>query len=294
MRVALLVAIVVTHAHAEPKTPEVVAAERAWAAAEVEKDPRAAIPLWKTAARAFEAAAGKSPNRELLHSAIVAWRSARIGESVGAHDLGAPLSWLTPDEAAYAHDIDEYLAAAPPDELPSLLFSRAHLAYQHNRFEEALPLWNEIVTKHPAHESAEFAATLLLDTLNRRGKFDELVAAVERMRADPKLVANRSMLRATLTTLHVQALRKQAEAHQAIGRTGDRAGFENCGKIHRDAYLANPTYDRRDELLFNAGMCFAAAGKVADARQAYRDVIARFPKSPLVASARQRLADLPP
>jgi hypothetical protein len=237
-------------------------------------------------------AAGHPQDPELVHSAILAWRNAVRSSS--SHDLGAPPSLLTPDEAALALDIETFLPAAGPDELPGMLFEHARLSYQHNRFDEAIPQWREIVAKHPTHETAEFAAMLLLDTLNRQSRFAELAAAVEQMRADPKLVANRSTLRASLTTLHVQILRKQAEAQEDLGRHGDRAGFENCGKIHRDAYLANPTYDRRDELLFNAGVCFAAAGKAADARLAYRDLIARFPKSSLVASARQRLGELPP
>jgi hypothetical protein len=50
MRFAIVIAFVTTQAHAAPGTsPAAIAADRAWAAAEAEKDPQAAIALWRAA-----------------------------------------------------------------------------------------------------------------------------------------------------------------------------------------------------------------------------------------------------
>ena len=44
-----------------------------------------------------------------------------------------------------------------------------------------------------------------------------------------------------------------------------------------------------DEILYNAGVCFRSANQPRQATLAWQELIARFPKSPLVTRAREQL-----
>jgi len=54
-----------------------------------------------------------------------------------------------------------------------------------NHFDEASPLFMDILEHHTQHETAEFSANLLLDTYNRLQKYDEMLTLVDKLDSMP-------------------------------------------------------------------------------------------------------------
>jgi cellulose synthase operon protein C len=64
------------------------------------------------------------------------------------------------------------------------------LYYYYNQFDKALPIFNEIITKHPKSQYAEFAANLTLDIYNLKGDYVGLEKAGQQILAVPELAAS--------------------------------------------------------------------------------------------------------
>jgi tetratricopeptide (TPR) repeat protein len=255
-----------------------VAAERAWQAAEREKDPVKAIVLWQAAAVAFERAApvGK---REAIYAAVLAWKNA---DGLDHHSDSKQLSR---NQAGILRTMSAYLPFADADELPGFLFLRANILRKHGHEAEAIAGFIAIIEHHPAHETAEYAANLLLDTLNQLGRHDELAAWVDKMRANAVLLDKRDDLAQLLDRAHYTVLRKRGDA---LEHAGD---FARCAIAYRAAHAQHPKLDARGEALYNAGICYERAGATADALAAFREV----PRtSPIAEMAHARAAQLRP
>ena len=274
--------VLTTHTPTNLSTPQLVAAEQAWTAAEKETDAKLATAKWEAAAVAFEKAlpSAGSSKQEAAYAAVLAWRNAMNrnpdDDEVKATD---PFS---KHETAFLHAIDVYLPLAPADDVNELKFIRAHLFYKHDKFDDALPIFEEIVTKSPSADVAEYSANFVLDAYNRQGKYDDLTHWTEEMRGMPKLLANREDLVYTLDRIHVQSLRKRAEKLEAAG------DFLTCATTYRETAKANPKADARDELFYNAGVCFEQAGQKTDAVAMFREVVKL--KTRLAKAAKARMA----
>jgi len=257
------------------KAPAIVAAEAAWTAAATA--PReSAHDAWVATVVAFDKALTALPPTDPLR-ADVALAVVAAYRNIGIHDKAS--------DDAFLRAVPIAIVASPADE-PGLRFLRARILLDADRLDEAVAEFGEIVTRFPASEVGEYAANLILDTLNRQHKFDDLLAWVDRMRADPKLLAHRTDLATLLDRIHLMALQKRAEQFAAAG---DVAGFLQCAQTYRALLLAHPKYDKADELLYNAGVCFARANQTRQATLAWQELIAKYPKSPLAAKARSQL-----
>ena len=293
MRLAFVLAVVVvSSALASDARADRVAAERAWQAAEAERDPRKAAPLWEAAALEF----GKVAGRDAAYAGILAWKNSfSMNVVTGADDPAADdkPTPLTAREVGFVQAVDRYVGMAPPDddEVAQLLFLRARVFHRHGNLMEALTGFATLVTRHPQSEVAEYAANLLLDALNRAARYDELADWVQRMRANRGLLRGKPDLARTLLTLHVQMQRKHAEAEEKAGAT-DPSAYLRCARRYADTARANPTYERRDELLFNAGACYEQGGALDQARKAFA-ASAKL-KTRLAPQARARAARLRP
>jgi TolA-binding protein len=131
---------------------------------------------------------------------------------------------------------------------------------------------------------------LLLDSLDHQQQPDLLAQWVEKMRASRKLLDHRPELAHTLVGIHVQLLRLRAEREEKTATDGDKDGYSKCAATYLEAFAFDPTYRQRDELLYNAGCCLAAAGDQVQAARRFEEVIKTFPKSALVPKARERAA----
>lgn len=267
MRIVLVLLSLCALAGAAPNPPDLIAAERAWQAAEREPDRDRSVALWVAAAKAYDAAVPTAGKRqaEAAERAVLAWKEAiaRDGESNRS--------------AALLAAVEVYAPLAPPAAQPTLGFLRGRLLANLGRLDEAVPLFEEVVTRYPKRDEAEFAARLLLDALNRRGDFDRLEAWVEKLRAMPALLAKRADLAETLALLWRQVLRKRAE------RRADAGDFRACAALYREV-AREKGEPRRDEALYNAGVCFERGGAIADAIAAFREAAAL--KTALAAQAK--------
>lgn len=250
---ALLVPLV-----ARAQTPEIAAAGRAWTAAEKGNT----ADLWEAAAVLFDrAVATAGPSKATTaEAAVLAWKNARALEPTTARPSG-----LTARDRSLVKAIDVYLPlVTSDDEAATMEFLRAHVFFKADVLDDAVAGFEHLVVQFPEADVTEFAASLLLDALNRQNKHDRMSDWVAKMRATPKLLAGRPDLVETLGRLHVQIQRKRAEALEAKGL------FVECAHLYRETARLRKV-ERKDELLFNAGVCFEQAGKTRDAKRAFED-----------------------
>jgi tetratricopeptide (TPR) repeat protein len=276
MRLAIIILLALCAvAHATPST-----ADHAWAAAEAEKDPTKSVPLWEAAGVAYmkvTTTATGAQKATAAQRAMLAWKNAMARD---------PSAKPAPSrELAFLKALDIYLPLAPAAEHPELLFLKARTLHKRDQFADAIPIFEDIVKRFPREALSEYAANLLLDSLNRTNDFERLTLWVTKMRASRDLLAKRPDLVETLELLHVQTLRKQAQKHEAAGE------FLACGQVYREA-ARSKRIQRKDEALFNAGVCFERAGSNAAAIAAFREA-ARL-KTSLAATARARADKLKP
>ncbi len=309
-RIAISVALLVCTAHAAPRykrtastsaDPSIVAAERMWSAAEAETDPVRAHDRWLDAADAFLSIveAGrvtKVEQAEAARAGLLALKNmlnvdprVRVAEAKVVDDSAKPVQRPIPDDdKRILRLLSIYLRFdATSDEAASVKFLVANINRRFGHFDIALPLFHEIVDKHRSHETAEYAANLLLDSYNRLQRYDDMLALVEKLRADRAWLADKPDLARLLRRIRVQSVRVRERAR---GRSGDRGESERCGVIYSNLADEEPFESDADELLYNAFVCFEEAGSLDDAREAIAKLDKRFPASKLRERALARFA----
>jgi hypothetical protein len=266
--------------------PDVV---QLWDAAARETDPERAAGAWRIAAEALDRAAvgaGTPAPPDLTFAAVLAWNNART-----VRPAGLPASLRFEIDTGMLHAIDRALPVSIASTRPRLLFLRGTTLHGQGDWDGAAVALAEVVFTFPEHVDAESSAYLLLDALGHAHQTDAVATSVIKMRATPKLLAGRRELAATLVAVHVQILKASAEAFAQDG-TNDRAAYARCADAYLAALAIEPTVANRAELLYNAGVCFAEAGHRAAAIQRLEEVVKQFPRSPLVAPARDRARQL--
>lgn len=286
--------------------PRMIRAEAAWQAAAAEPDPRAAAPLWEQAASAFDAVAASDRDDrglrvEAASAALLAWKNAldvdpRVRDRADRDTETATDAPPTPRplparEAALAAALTRFLALAPDSpEAPGARFLRANLLRRFEHLDLAIADFTVLVQAHRDHEVGRYAANLLLDSLNRLQRYDEMLRWVDVLRADATFVAANPDTAEVLDRLHATSLRRQAEAAERAARDGDPDGYARCGALYDQAAAATP--DDGDEALFDAGVCFEHAASVAAAVERYQQLGARYPRSKLAGRALARTGAL--
>lgn len=175
------------------------------AAAEAETDPARQREAWARAAEAYDViathpAASDDERLAAMRAAVDAWRRAlhvepRVkgvdeADDHRARDARAASSFLR-------------LAEADPGEIGAR-FHAGKLSWRSGNHALAVTVLAPIVRDHPADEHAPYAATMILDALNRAGHGDELLTWVDEMRASPALLEGRQELAELLDSLHRQ------------------------------------------------------------------------------------------
>src|SRR5438105_10313779 len=202
--------------------------ELIWSRAEAEKNPRLQTELWENAAVAFTdvVKTGKVEDKlmkESAYAAVLGWKNAlnvdprqkekvEIDEKQDEKDKKedkVPEKKPIPEreqKMIAAFDIYiKYIKDPKDDELVGMKFLKANIYRRYNDFDTAIPLFTEIIEKHPQHETAEFAANLLLDTYNRLHKYDELVKLAEKLAANKAFLENRTDLADTVKKIQAVA-----------------------------------------------------------------------------------------
>lgn len=202
---------------------------------------------------------------------------------------------LPPDDQQLLGLCEFYLKVATPSdaERPSVLFMRANVLRRHDHLEKAIAHFLEIIDKHPKHEVAEFAANLALDSYNRLGKYDDLVALAKRLRDTPGFLDKRDDLRDVTNRILGQAQRRTAEqCERNAAATKNRDLYARCAEHYVALYNADPKSDHIDELLYNAAVLYTQAGSVGAALQMFALLKRSAPRSKLVPRALGRQGHL--
>ncbi len=286
-------------------------AELLWARAENEKNARLQTELWENAAVAFTDVVKTNKleaklQKEAAYAAVLGWKNAlnvdprakQQAEIDDKDDKKGKKEDLTPKDIPEreqkmlaAFDIYiAYIKDPKDDELVGMKFLKANIYRRYNQFDKALPLFQEILDKHREHETAEYAANLLLDSYNRLGKFDEMLALADKLSKDPKFLDGKEDLAAVLKKLKAQSMRKKAEfMEQKAKDTKDFSQYVACGQAYLDIYNSNPEGADNDEVLYNAGVCFEEGRSIGVAIQMYSLLKKYYPNSKITAKATARL-----
>jgi tetratricopeptide (TPR) repeat protein len=158
-------------------------------------------------------------------------------------------------------------------------YRRARLYYDHDLFDQAIPLFAQIVDEHAGEELAVYAANLLLDSLNVTRRQPEIARWVARFQANPALMKDPEFAR--------QMRSLGGDVLELEGRQAEKRGaFAACGQSMKRAADAEPEHPHHAERLYNAALCYRSAGAARAARAARAELLATHPESPLAARLR--------
>jgi TolA-binding protein len=280
--------------------------ELLWSRAENEKNPRLQTELWEDAAIAFTDVVkhGKVEPRkrkEAAYAAVLGWKNAlnvdpRAKQQADMDVVSEkdPTPKPIPEreqKMLAAFDIYiNYIKDPKDDDLVTMKFTKANTYRRYNHYDEAVPIFLDILDNHKLHETGEFAANLLLDIYNNQQRFDDLVALVDKLDGDAKFLEGKDDLRTTLARLKMQTLRKGAEKKEAEAKAGnDYDKFVACGQAYMDIYNRNPESPENDQVLYNAGVCFEQGKLISAAIIAYNTLEKYYASSKITARAVARL-----
>ena len=281
-------------------------AELLWSRAESEKNPRLQTELWEDAATAFTdvVKGGKADPRrikESAYAAVLGWKNAlnvdpRAKQQVDTEtptDKKAEPKPIPEREQKMLAAFDiyiNYIKDPKDDDLVAMKFTKANIYRRYNHFDEAIPIFLDIIDHHKQHETAEFAANLLLDIYNNQQNFAGMLALVDKLDGDTKFLDGKDDLKAQLANLKMQALRKEVESKEAEGKkTGDFSKYVACGQGYLDIYNRNPEAPENDVVLYNAGVCFEEGKSISAAIGAFNTLQKYYPNSKQTAKAIARL-----
>ncbi|HEX8111037.1 MAG TPA: tetratricopeptide repeat protein [Kofleriaceae bacterium] len=277
-------------------------AELLWSRAEAEKNPRLQTEEWENAALAFTDVVkhGKvSPRlmKESAYAAVLGWKNAlnvdpRVKEQADLdkkNDTTAAPQPIPEREQKMLAAFDIYITYVKDpkdDDLVGMKFLKANTYRRYNHYDEAIPMFLDIIEHHKQHETAEFSANLLLDIYNNKKDYRAMLALVDKLDGDPKFLEGKDTLKDVLAKLKVQAVRKDAEKQEQEGKaTNDYAKFVACGQRYLDIYNRNPEAADNDQVLYNAGVCFKEGKAISAAILAFNKLEQYYPNAKITARA---------
>jgi hypothetical protein len=174
-------------------------AELLWSRAEVAAQPQ----RWENAANAFtEVVKTHGVNaklmRESAYAAVLGWKNALdIEPRADAQPVTRTRDQLPiPDTTRkLLAAIDAYITVINDpndDDAIGVKFIAANTYRRYNHFDEAIALCEDILAHHLEHETAEYAATLLVEILDVLGRHDEMDATIDALLASPKFLGGKS------------------------------------------------------------------------------------------------------
>lgn len=284
-------------------------AELLWTRAENEKTPRLQTELFENSAIAFTDVVklGKVPPamiKTAAYAAVLSWKNAlnvdpRVKDIPIDDDKNyekIPPKQPIPEReqkmlAAFDIYID-YVKDPKDDELVGMKFLKANIYRRYNDFDKALPIFEEILEKHRDHETAEYAANLLLDSYNRMKRYDEMLAVATKLDGDKKFLEGKDTLRKTIDGLRVTYERKVAEEKERKAKeSGDLSLYVDCAESYIKIFNRDTNAKDADVLLYNAGVCFEQAKSIGAALTMFSKLADLYPDSKQTAKAIAKLGN---
>lgn len=278
-------------------------AELLWKRAEWEKKERLATELWERAAVAFTDVVkankvGPDLRKESAYAAVLGWKNALavdptpkdlppLPDAKDENKIPKPRP-IEPRQQKMIEAFDiyiDYIKNPKDEELVMMKFLKAKIYWEHDHLKEANKLFEDIIEHHIGHETAQYSANLLLDSLNRLHEYGEMLKWVDILAAKKSWLEDKPELAARLKVLHLQSLRKHAE------KLEEDKDYVACGRAYVDIFNSDPNAEALDEVLYNAGVCFEKGKSIGLAIKMFEILSKRYPKSTLTQKAIVRLGN---
>jgi hypothetical protein len=180
-----------------PTPPAIPVTAAAWAAAEVHETSDA----WEVAAVAYEVERDRC---EVgcdvpAYAAVLARRNAMLADPVAEPPPGTDPVPVPPRVQELVDALDEFVRLSDPSN-PDAVGAKflAGNALKKWRQPDALVRLEDVLRNHRDHETAEYAANILIDHLLNDGRVAEVRALVDELLADQAFLAGKDELRKTL------------------------------------------------------------------------------------------------
>lgn len=203
----------------------------------------------------------------------------RAGESLEPLEYGA-------NERRFIDAANRYLATFPKGEkVPDIRFKLARMAYTYNRFDEALPMFQDIVKRYPKTQYATFSANLILDIYNLRKDFEGLSRAGTDMIQSGDL--KNPEVNAEIRDAVERAQFKKAQDAETSGN------YLNSAKEYETFAGKYPGSKLANSARFNAAINFERAGLILPAIVGYKAIADnRDKKNPVSDDVRKKSSRL--
>lgn len=166
----------------------------------------------------------------------------------------------------------QYMQLVPNNEKNvELKFRIGRLYYQHNQFDSAIPIFREIVTKHPRTKYAEYSANLLLDAYNLKKDYAGLEKTGTELMAMPG-IANSQAGQDIKSVLEKSTFKRAQDLEVSKDYAGSALQFEAFAK-------QNPTSSLTTTASFNSAINYERAGNNSKAMQMHALVLASRDKN---------------
>ena len=285
-------------------------AELIWSRADNEKNPRMQTELWENAAVAFTdvVKTGKvdaKMMKEAAYAAVLGWKNAlnvdprvraqadKVEDAGKDYDKLPEPKPIPPREEKMLAAFDiyiNYIKDPKDDELVGMKFLKANIYRRYNHFDQALPIFLDILDHHRQHETAEYSANLLLDTYNRMQRYDDMLALADKLEGDKKFLEGKDDLAEVLGRIKAQSMRKRAEKLEKEAKDSkDFSKYVACGQAYFDIYNRNPEGKENDEVLYNALVCYHEGKSIGAAILTYNLLTKYYPNSKLMPRATGRI-----
>jgi TolA-binding protein len=175
-------------------------------------------------------------------------------------------------------DSDAFLDHLPSHEkAPAIAYKAGELFYLYNDYDESRCRFEEVVSRWPASEVAQFAANLIIESHLAVKDW----AAVEQVsaRLQSAEVAKNPTLNATL-----QKFKLGGRFNRAM-QLMDEKQYEPAAKLFQALVEEEPKHEFADKALFNAASCYEGARRFESALKLYERISAEYPRSELADEA---------
>ncbi|MEO6776393.1 MAG: tetratricopeptide repeat protein [Kofleriaceae bacterium] len=283
-------------------------AELLWSRAENEKNARLQTEMWENAAVAFTDVVKTHKvdaklMKESAYAAVLGWKNALnvdprvkqqvVDEDPKNADKAIAKQDIPPREQKMLAAFDiyiNYIKDPKDDELVGMKFMKANIYRRYGHYDEAFPIFLDILDHHRQHETAEYSANLLLDSYRRLGRYDDLVALADKLDNDKAFLEGKDDLKERLQQIKAKSLRDKAVAYETKAKeTKDYQDYIRCGLAFQDIYNRNPEDPKNDEVLYNAGVCFEEGKSIGAAIGMFNTLQKYYPNSKITAKAVARL-----
>ena len=174
---------------------------------------------------------------------------------------------------------DTYIKYVPNSpELIKIKWQKAYIYYEANHFDDAIPLFKDIVENHKTDELAIYAANLLLDCYSIKKNYRELRKSVESFLVVEEFKKNDD-LQKQLLVLKAGLTRKEIEQMESEKK------YREAAVLYKQLAEANNADPKWDEMVYNAAVNFERAKLIGLAVQMRQWLIKTKPDSTLAKKA---------